>query len=372
MRNHNCDRKWILILIGALLFSITPGSSESGNLGDWLEKEKWKEKGWGREPEKEERDWAELKRMLIQRRETIKKWAITCKEEKFLGQYSEHRDNCHQGDLTIFAGISCLAAFLAEDWDTYETRCRDAELSQAPNGRWFRGPIRVNNKQKMDRSFSRDQLYGISAYFIARGILDPNPDVRERTKDQARKWLGWVDRHDGVMCDPNPNGICNFSGGMQYHIWKMMDILPDKGSSEYESSKTIKKMYENKSEYKRLFWEVLFSRVGSPLHLTALNVFLYRTMYGDKISTEMKEVMESAASFIHNKDRDNIFYEFLDKGKQKSMIKELLARCPCAAPKGDTFDWQFQRKSSLKRWESTIGHDCIFVINMLLSQLKDL
>jgi hypothetical protein len=130
-------------------------------------------------------------------------------------------------------------------------------------------------------------------------------------------------------------------------------------------------MYENKSEYKRLFWEVLFSRVGSPLHLTALNVFLYRTMYGDKISNDMKEVMECAASFIHNKERDNIFYEFLDKGKQKSMIKKLLARCPCDAPKMDKFDWQFQRKASLKRWESTIGHDCIFVINILLSQLKD-
>jgi hypothetical protein len=363
MSNHNCNYKWILTLILVLLFSITPSTSESGSLADWLNRKGWKEENWGRKPKKEKRDWTELKRVLVQRREAIKKWAITCKEDEYLGQYSEHRDKCHQGDLTIFAGISCLAAFLAGDRDTYEARC--------PNGRWFRGPIRVNNKKKMNRSFSRDQLYGISAYFIARGILDPDPDVRERTKDQAKKWLGWVDRHDGVMCDPNPNGICNFSGGMQHHIWKMMGILSDKGISEYESSETIKKMYKSKSEYKRLFWEILGSRVGSPLHLTALSVFLYRTLYGDKISKDMKKVMDFAASFIHNKDRDNIFYEFLDKGKQKSMIKKLLDRCPCDAPNVEKFDWQFQRKSSLKRWERTIGHDCIFVINMLLIQLKD-
>lgn len=362
MNNHHCNYNWILILILLLLFSITPGTSESGSLAAWLKREEGKEK----------RSWTELKRVLVQRRQAIKKWAITCKEENYLGQYSEHRDNCHQGDLTIFAGISCLAAFLAEDWDTYEDRCREVELSQAPNGRWFRGPIRVNDKKKMkEGSFSRDQLYGISAYFIARGILDPDPDVRERTKAQARKWLEWVNRHDGVMCNPNPYGICNFSGGMQHHIWKMMGILSDKGISEYECSKTLRKMYKSRNEYKRLFWEILGSGEGSSLHLTALNVFLYRTMYGDKISKEMKEVMDFAASFIHNKDRDNIFYEFLDKGKQKSMIKKLLDRCPCEAPDVEEFDWQFQRKPSLKRWKRTNGHDCIFVINLLLSQLKD-
>ena len=61
----------------------------------------------------------DLLSQLIERRELVKQWAVTCAD----GVYSEKVNDCYQGDATLFSGVACLAAVLAEDKDTIVDRC---------------------------------------------------------------------------------------------------------------------------------------------------------------------------------------------------------------------------------------------------------
>ncbi len=185
---------------------------------------------------------SEIIEKLILRRDAIKKWAPTCKGQENLGQYSESTSKCKQGDMTIFAWLGCIAAYLGNDQETQDARCRDVKLSQGNSGQWLRGPIQVDKVDKQENAFSRDQLRGLSAYFTVKGTI-LNPDIQERkdVQNSALNWVNWMDKEQKVrMC--SGDNRCSIRSGGIYHTLFAMNVMPTKKSKEYKRSKTFKKM----------------------------------------------------------------------------------------------------------------------------------
>jgi hypothetical protein len=105
-----------------------------------------------------------LLKILVERRDRVSTWVSQCKTPGRLGEISDSHDTCLQKNTLSWAGYSCFAATLAQDTVTSSKRCGEVKNSQGANGRWWRGPGRVNIEVK--DSFSRDMSLGLASWLL--------------------------------------------------------------------------------------------------------------------------------------------------------------------------------------------------------------
>jgi hypothetical protein len=334
---------------------------------------------------------------LIQRRDAIKSWALTCNKdghERLLTfNHNPEGDNeCDQGDSTIFAGINCLAARIAGDHTWADDRCRDVWVAQGTDGRMWRGLVHVDGGENPTafrvNSFSRDQALGFLATVLSEGHFNPNPDLREAAKQKAKRWMEWINTEGkGGMC-VDPNGkvpqLCRINGAFGSIFYKVMKKIGAIDSSN-KNTRLVKKL-------KRLnFW---FKKITVPeiqiqrrvkkiipkgftgdfeFHLKSIQLIMDRLILGKSNS-----YLDKLSKELYKWDSKNPVYQALYEGVKTKNFDEILNKyCPVNRYTPDQFPDQvsffadssffIQNKMSTRKYYISMGHDCIYAINIIIA-----
>lgn len=303
---------------------------------------------------------------LINRRESIKLWAPECED----GSYSEYTDHCNQHDVTLFAGMACLGATLAGDTITADKRCSDVEKAQGANGRWWRGPIRVEDG--LDNSFSRDMARGVHAYIIARGYLATDESQKLKVKEQAQNWLKWIntDEADNNLCTEYTRNRCNITIGARNLFYYSFNSV---GALEGLNFKMAKKIKRSKWYLNNIFLpETKLSQTGFPRHLKSASALMYRVLNMKAKDKKVKKVTDKASEFLYKKDRENALLDFMANGVTDGSVNKLLTRCPVNIPGAHNpkRDFQWQRTTNPETSAVSDGHDCIYLINLMVAKIN--
>lgn len=323
----------------------------------------------------------ELRQALVDRRESIKKWVITCPSGPYEGSYSHTEGTCHQGDSTMFAGLACLAATLAGDTETADARCADVANSQGPDGRWYRGPSLV--EQPYPGTFSRDQSRGVFAYLLAKGHVSQNEDDNLEAYLAATHWLDWVIHKGPNKICPENQTKCNITAGIKnlfFNVYRHIGALPR--YTRRREDQLIRSFYRSKwylrwgfrAEIPLLVVETRLRGKWYPVHLKASSLLLYRVQNlepdGRVRNRGIARNLGRAARRIHRFNLDNPLYDFLRNGIRLSLVKKVLERCPAEKPTtlGNLHDWAWQRHTSEQAWENSDGHDSVYLINLILAR----
>lgn len=323
---------------------------------------------------------------LVSRREEIRKWAIVCPPGEFEGTYSHSEGMCHQGDATMFTGLSCLAAELAGDTETANARCREVELAQSDDGRWTRGPIWANRDyapwEPTASDLSRDQTRGIIAYLLAKGKVSTNLVENATAVARVSSWLNWITDHDNKICveDANSCGLGYGTYNLYYNGFRLTGALP----SRDDGRSLVRSMYRSEwylnfgfeGEVRLLLWtEPYLREKWYPLHIKASSVLLYRVMNlnpdGSVRNRSIARKLGRVSRTIHRMNPDNALYDFFRNGNRPSLVAKVLDRC--SGEKNDGIwgglhDWSWQRNTEEKAWERSDGHDCVYMINLMLAK----
>ena len=311
---------------------------------------------------------------LTARREVIKNWATTCKDfpnpgRSYLNGITENRDGtCYQWDMNQRAGMGCIAATLAGDADTVSARCRDVITAQTPDGRWFRGASRIQaEKDKCDshnpdcpelNAFSRDALMGMVGYWTATR-LQGNPN-----RSSAVKWLEWVNAHRGMMCDRADDNRCQImpdTWSLLGQVWRVLGLTPNTEM-------------KNNADIYGLVLPVANPPIGFELALLVDGVFVRRLWNqfdsDPRIAATEKKILDQAAQKAYQLQPLNPYFDFIANGVSDPMIDRLLTYCPVIGPQVNVTDWAWQRDTTKRAWEISMGHDCIFLMNLVIHDLK--
>lgn len=312
-------------------------------------------------------DLTQIRNALLERREEVKAWALECAD----GSYSEKIGECHQWDVTLFAGLGCLAATLADDQETIAKRCGDVKNAQGVDGRWWRGPTKVDKEH--ENSFSRDMARGVHAYFIARAIVSQDPNEVAEIKKSALEWLEWIgtDEAGNKLCREFTQNRCNITIGAKnlfYEVYSALGIMPKDGS------KIIKKINRSKWYLKTIFLlETKLSQKGFPRHLKASSVLFYRLLNKEKKDKRLTKILDKTAKWLYKKDENNLLMDFLANGMSVKLGQEVLKRCPAMLPRADILsrDFQWQRTWNDEIQNYSDGHDCVYLLNLMIAKIDN-
>jgi arsenate reductase-like glutaredoxin family protein len=305
---------------------------------------------------------------LENRREIVKSWALECSD----GSYSEHVDECYQNDVTLFAGLGCLGAVLADDKESIKKRCDDVKNAQGSNGRWWRGVTRVDDGR--DNSFSRDMARGVHAYLIAKGHLNKDLEEKEEVKKSATNWFNWImsDEADEKLCTIFTSNRCRITIGARnlfYNTFGALGVMPQGGG-------LARKVRKSGWYLKNLFYvETMVTETGFPRHLKASSLLMYRVlnMKDGKIKDKkIERKMKKVAKFLHKNDKENALMNFFNNGVTTENVDQVLSQCPVNLPNAEINrrDFQWQRTTSQGVIDRTDGHDCIYLMNLMIAKLK--
>lgn len=335
--------------------------------------------------------------LLKRRRERIRQRIAICKDGPYKGDYSHHADICESGDSAAYNGMSCLAAVLANDEQTKKDRCSNLERSQDETGRWWRAPSLVKVDRGGASTFSRDMTRGIFAYLLAKGYFSNDPKEKKEAQLRSTHWLNWfMGPGNFRLCPENANG-CEMRVNVRNHIYntyRLIGTLPPRPTyrGPWQGSYT-----QQESFLRGLYGSEWYLRWGLnmeiplldldrklrhkyyPYNLKASSVVIYRA--GNMNPTysirnkKIARVLGNAAEKIHSAVSDNPYYAFLRYGLTRSVLLKTLDRCPSTLPDvplrfGGYRDWQWQRSPTEKAWEYGDGHDCMYLLNLMIARLE--
>ena len=258
----------------------------------------------------------------------LKSWAVRC-------EGAVAKDKCDVGDALLFDGILCLSGEAAS--------CVAVRNAQGPDGRMWRAQTRIGKESV--NSFSRDMSLGVLAYLVA-------------TKDVqlALQWMNWIQNHDGKTCSRATDNRCSFTPGFWNlfgDVWKYLG-LPK--TSEMENDFV--------SDVLTLPLQVSVAPSGYPMHLLGVNLLIRKAMNASSLSSR------TAASILLAREPQNPFFQYLSSASHQDISLELLKKCPESKPPFSN-QWSFERANSEQSWLSSMGWECIALINFLRSRERD-
>lgn len=311
---------------------------------------------------------------LVERREQVKTWLSICDDPK--GQYSELTNRCAQGDVTLFAGLGCLAATLSQDEQTIRDRCGDVEKAQGTDGRWWRGPTRVGDEDF--NTFSRDMSRGALAFLIARGYVEQDQGARASARDAATHWLQWImNEGQGRMClkTRDGNNLCDITLGVHslfYYVYQSLKVLPSPDNRERRVGGLIDDIRRS-VDYPWMFLpiESAFAPLGYPAHLKAASILILRSA-DPRFIAPYKEMLDGSAETLYLREPENPLFEFLARGITPVAFETVMKRCPGTRPHPENphRDFQWQRDVEDRAWERSDGHDCVFMLNLMIARMN--
>ncbi len=282
-------------------------------------------------------------------RSAIRTWAKYCDDGTITNA------ECPFGDQTLFAGLLCLSG--------EPSACTGVKNSQSTTGEWFRAPGMVDQDRDNGKpNFSRDQSRGVLAYLI-------------KTKDTeaATRWMDFIKGNDWKLCKKSRvkgNGCSPL-----FNWWP----LTGKAWDYLELPKNKKMRGHNffiDSLYKPL--EAKYQRNDYPLHLTGVYVYLWRETQKSSMKKDPNEKdLEKLTNIIYERAPQNPFFNYIKFGPTEQAVDTVLKYCPQTAPPlvngKKRGEWIWQRAIDHKHpdtdvltWNYPGGHDCIFMINLLV------
>jgi hypothetical protein len=297
--------------------------------------------------------------LLKERRDLVSSWVSECKTAGRQGEISDFHNECLQKDTLSWAGYTCFASTLAQDNTNSFKRCLDVKNSQGLDGRWWRGPGKTN-KEEAD-SFSRDMSLGLASWLLA---------TPQNGKESFLKWLHWIEYSGkGRMCLKASDSRCDIKGN-QKNVFKALLNEYRIHESSAKDYKIVKKFNEGYSL--NLFsTETDFTPVGYQLHLKAIEILILK-----RLQFLDNDNYLSIANKIYEKDPLNPFYEYLYRGINPRLVDRVFLMCPSSRNLLKSVrhryggDWIWQRDMRERSWEIANGHDCIFLMNLMISELE--
>jgi hypothetical protein len=265
------------------------------------------------------------------------------------------KENCDDGDSVIFNGLLCMVG--------EEAGCATVRASQDADGRFWRSPRRNPGNLGEEKSFSRDQTLGVLLYL-----------VRTQDRDAAQRWLAWIE--DNRYCSiKNPlSGGCSVYG---YRVCRddkeICDLRPATWALfhrvwEHLGLPTTREMRKNESMDVSDIELIAVDKAkpGYELHLKAVSSFLRLTMASSVSKT--RDIIGK----LHDRQRDNPFFQALAEGAHEGVINRVLQLCP--KPWDDLgfrrYQWAWERDTANEAWRESMGWDCIFMARFLESRFN--
>jgi len=262
---------------------------------------------------------------------SIQSWALYCGDTAAKdGPDDDKYDppGCETGDAVLFNGLKCAAGD--------QTACDAVGAAQDEDGRWWRSEFRVGSKNK--NPFSRDHGYGAMLYLMA-----TNDTI------SAEMWMDYIYSNNKRLCTDD-DGRCSIRS--QY--WGLFGAVWD-----YLGLKKTKEMYLGDigdETVTKLAAQV--TPLGFNLHLVAVDFFV--RYYALKDS----QTIEKAEQILADRQPNNPFFVWLHEGGTDKVADLVLKYCPTNKP-DQRRQWSWERSTAEAAWLDSMGHECLFMIDLL-------
>jgi len=255
----------------------------------------------------------------------IELWAEKC-------QGGAAKKDCGDGDSTLWNGLLCASgeAFA----------CDAVRASQDESGRVWRSPRLKGIDPK--NTFSRDMGMGTLAYL-----------AKSKNKDFGEKWTAFINSNKGLCEKENEN-----CGVTSTFFWAYNNVAEHVGFSKLKTS-VIFGFADTSIDDAFLVVQANNTPSGYQTHLVGVHVYL-RLLEG-----KWNDALQVAADVLHKREPQNIFFEYLSKGKSQSLATKLEDRLPFGPNPGRS-QWCWERTDSENACKDSMGWDFIFAINLML------
>lgn len=257
----------------------------------------------------------------------IRQWAPRC------GSLGIACEEDSDGDAMLWAGMLCASGEGAQ--------CVAAMASIGSDGLVGRSPEQLHSST--ENSSSRDMLLGALL-----GILTT------QNQGKAEAVVSYIEDHGNQLCDDATDNRCNVDPVQHLAIWGTMGkVWESIGLTPTNHMKT-----GDIGDDTVIKLESIFSPPGYGRHLIAVELWLRR------LAGTWNSKTQSAANQLVSWQPNNPFFEFVAKGKTERAAALTLKYCPKSKP-DQAVQWSWQRDESEQAWLSSMGHECIFMSNIL-------
>jgi len=263
---------------------------------------------------------------LVSAKQGIELWAEKC-------EGGAAKKDCGDGDSTLWNGLLCASgeAFA----------CDAVVASQDESGRVWRSPRLKGTDPK--NTFSRDMGMGTLAFL-----------AKTKNKDFGEKWTAFINSNKG-LCESENNNC----GVTSTFFWAYNNVAEHVGFSKLKTS-VIFGFADTSVDDLALVVQANNTPSGYQTHLVGVHVYL-RLLEG-----KWNDPLQVAADVLHKREPNNIFFEYLSKGKSQALADKLVNRLPFG-PNDDRDQWCWERTDSENACQDSMGWDFIFAINLMLN-----
>lgn len=279
-----------------------------------------------------------IKTELLSQKVKILEWSVKC-------EGTPVKPECDDGDALLFSALLCASG---ENF-----ACDVVKRSQDNEGRVWRSPKRVGNEEV--NAFSRDQGLGALLYIAA-------------TKDVewANRWWLYI-KKTKRLCPQDSDFRCRLTAAyIAFHNYVAekvpgMEKLSYAWAMREKNEQPIPPSREPNSPVSALdrLWQGLepVTPSGFPLHLLGVQ------LYAKVVLGDWNEVLQQITERMVKREPLNPFFLYLQKGQDNAVGSLLLTLLPKQKP-ASMHQWAWERTDSEKAWESSMGWDMVFLINV--------
>jgi hypothetical protein len=154
---------------------------------------------------------------------------------------------------------------------------------------------------------------------------------------------------------------------LMYHVFAAMGF-PEQAPDVFQKAEWAWLRQAAGYPYQILPLTAEWAPEGPALHLKAASILILR-----EASVELRTLgnwaLKGTAESLVFRDPDNPLFRYLRDGATLNVKNRVLKRCPATRPSPEKAhrDFQWQRPSRDRVFDQADGHDCIFMINLLLA-----
>jgi hypothetical protein len=271
-------------------------------------------------------------------RSKIKQWAPRCDD----GILTYH--TCPYPEALRHLGLLCLSGDFAS--------CEQVREARDDQGRFWRSKSFIGVESQGKPSFSSSSARGVLAYLVAKADLKTAAD-----------WIAYIRKTDSRFCPDvrDPENQCRIRAYFWHLAWQLNEhyhFLQEDQSLRYLGYLMVRNEDDRKVGQEK----------GYDLLGTAETIYLLREMKKRGIQIADSDLIDAVSIVLHYRHPDQPLLRFLVRGPDEETARLLLARCPATKPFPKVEDgWP---KYDVEISPKSAGHDCIFLINLLLGSAK--
>jgi hypothetical protein len=271
-------------------------------------------------------------------RTQIRKWAPRCDD----GILTYH--TCPYPEALRHLGLLCLSGDFSA--------CEQVRESRDEQGRFWRSKSFIGVETEGLPSFSSSSARGVIAYLIAKA-----------DQKTAAEWISYIRRNEGRYCPDvrDPENQCRIRAYFWHLAWQLNDhfrFLPDDQSLRYLGFLIVRN-----EEPRRIGMEKGYDLLG-----TAETIYLLREMKKRKVHIADSDLIDAISLVLHYRHPGHPLLRYLVRGPDEETARLILNRCPATKPFPRVEEgWP---KYDVELSPKSAGHDCIFLINLMLGSAK--